>query len=180
MDLNDFTNSSEKELSKETFKIEELVKDILSAIIDDTSNENIEITCESFPAITASKLALTIILRNLIENGIKYNNSQRPRIAINGAISNGMAKIKITDNGIGIEEAYFDKVFEMFKRLNSEYKKGSGLGLNISKNLIKRLDGEIKIVKSTLNEGTTFQINFPVEVIDMEAINQNQKDLATI
>jgi len=58
----------------------------------------------------------------------------------------------------------------MFKRLNSEYEKGSGLGLNITQNLVKRLNGEIAIAHSELNKGTTIQLNFPVKVASQEEL----------
>lgn len=168
-DLKTFTDSSEKEITKEVIKIDELVGDIKLALAEIIRAKNVQIICTSFPPIRSSKIALTIILRNLIENGIKYNDKEQPEIIIDGAIQEGMAKINICDNGIGIEKEYYQYVFEMFKRLNADYKKGSGLGLNITRNLIKRLKGEISIVASEVNKGTTFQITFPIEMVETSA-----------
>ena len=72
-------------------------------------------------------------------------------------------RIQVVDNGIGIEPEYFEEIFSMFKRLNATYKKGSGIGLNIARNLIKRIDGEIYIVESNISEGTVFEISLPFE-----------------
>ncbi|MFT4665757.1 MAG: signal transduction histidine kinase [Polaribacter sp.] len=164
-DLKEFIDSSEKNISKEEFKIDELVNEMRLSLSELIAENNVEISCKSFPAIISSKLVLTIILRNLIENGIKYNNKEKPKIIIDGDVTNGMARIRINDNGIGIEEEYFEQIFEIFKRLSADNKKGSGLGLNITQNLITRINGEIFIVNSELNKGTTFQINFPVEMV---------------
>lgn len=164
-DLKYFTDSKEKEISTEIVTIGDIVDEIRSSFSNIIATKNVEIICKSFPPIISSKIALTIILRNIIENGIKYNNKKQPIIMIDGDITDNMAEISISDNGIGIDKKYFDKVFEMFKRMNSDYKKGSGLGLNITQNLVKRLNGNIFIASSELNVGTTVQVNFPVEMM---------------
>lgn len=163
-DLKDFTNSEEKELSLEPVRLDQIIKDINSSLVMNHSGQQPIITCTSFPQILSSRIALTIIFRNLIENGIKYNDNQQPKIAITGSIANGMAHIQIKDNGIGIEEKYFEEVFELFTRLNSKYEKGSGLGLNITKNLISRLNGKLFIAQSTIGQGSVFQLNFPAQI----------------
>ncbi|MEL7222479.1 MAG: HAMP domain-containing sensor histidine kinase [Bacteroidota bacterium] len=147
-------------------QLEALVSSICKNTPEIKAKENVEVTCTPFPSIRSSKLALTIVLRNLIENGIKYNDKVTPQITIRGNVEDGMARIQIADNGTGIEEKYFEEVFEMFKRVNTSYLKGSGLGLNISRNLIRRLGGEIFIAKSEVGVGTTFQVNFPVVMSD--------------
>ena len=163
-DLKDFTNSGERDISNEIFKIDDLVQEIVLSSSKLINENKAEVHCASFPPIFASKVALTIILQNLIENGIKYNKHTHPQVSIDGEIDKGMAKVRIVDNGMGIEEEYFEKIFELFQSLNAGYNRGSGLGLNIAKRLLRRIEGEIFIVKSEINRGTTFQINFPAEI----------------
>lgn len=73
-DLKDFTNAEDKYLSEETIQLEALVSSICKNTPEIKAKENVEVTCTPFPSIRSSKLALTIVLRNLIENGIKYND----------------------------------------------------------------------------------------------------------
>lgn len=161
-DLNDFTTSEERELSKEKININAIVQEIRASLLEESTKGDIEIICHSFPEIVSSQLALTIILRNIIENGIKYNNQTVRKVTVEGEIADDMATINIIDNGIGIEEKYFEEVFVLFERLHATYEKGSGLGLNISQNLMKRLGGEISIPTSEIGVGTTFLLTFPV------------------
>lgn len=164
-DLNDFTTSEERELSKEELRIDAIVDEIRTSLLEESAQDNIEISCQPFPVIVSSKLALTITLRNIIENGIKYNDNKIRKVIVEGEIIDNMATIKIADNGIGIEEKYFEEVFVLFERLHATYEKGSGLGLNISQNLMHRLGGNISISSSKLGVGTTFLLKFPITAI---------------
>lgn len=161
-DLNDFTTLEEIELSKEVVNIGEIVREIEFSIKEDKPQEKIALSCTEFPDILSSKIALTIILRNLIENGIKYNDKEIREIVVEGEIRDGRAIISVKDNGIGIEEKYHEHAFEMFKHLNANYEKGSGLGLSISQILAKRLKGELFISNSRIGKGSSFQLSFPV------------------
>jgi PAS domain S-box-containing protein len=101
------------------------------------------------------------IFRNLISNGIKYvdYNKPEPYIRINVKTTNKECMIEIEDNGVGIPAKYQDKVFNMFYRAN-EKSEGSGIGLYIVNQAVKKLGGKIKMRSNTL-EGTTFTITLP-------------------
>ncbi len=105
---------------------------------------------------------LKIILRNLIENSIKYMNK--------GAVSSyvkilftetndKLIKITVSDNGIGIKQEFQNNIFDMFFRANDSIK-GTGLGLYIVQNVLEKLSGAIK-VKSEEGIGTSFDIFLP-------------------
>lgn len=164
-DLVEFNDSTDKDFLKEEFKINDLINEIKAPLLELKGKQKIEIHCKEFPSIKSSRIAIFIILKNLIENGIKYNDKDKAKVFVDGTIQGGKAEIRISDNGIGIEQEFLNDVFLMFKRLNADYQKGSGLGLNIVKNLLKRLGGDIKIIDSQLNKGTTFLICFPAEVV---------------
>ncbi len=164
-DIANFMESKDKELTKEIFKIDELVEEVKVSLSESLKEKKVQIHCQNFPAIKASRFAVNLILENLLENAIKYNDKQNPSIKIHGEITAGLAKIKVSDNGIGIEKEYFEEVLLLFKRLNTNFTKGSGLGLNIVQTLLKRMKGEISILHSEPKQGTTIQITFPVEKI---------------
>ncbi len=98
------------------------------------------------------------IFRNLVSNAIKYRNMDRhdSEINLHIVINEEEATITFSDNGIGIEPANQEKIFNMFYRA-SEQSDGSGLGLYIVKNAIDKLSGTISVA-SKLGEGTTFVI----------------------
>jgi len=104
---------------------------------------------------------LDTILRNLIENSIKYQKRNTEDSQVNISINqfNDWIKIQISDNGIGIPEGCREKIFDMFFRAN-ESSKGTGLGLYMVKNAVEKLGGNIE-VKSKEKEGATFTVNLP-------------------
>ncbi len=105
---------------------------------------------------------IRIILNNLISNAIKYRKNKYNLISyinIDVETTNNEAIIKIEDNGEGIPPDKLEKIFDMFYRA-SESSEGSGLGMYIVKNVIKKLDATIE-VDSVDREGTTFTLKIP-------------------
>jgi len=109
---------------------------------------------------------LKIILSNLISNAINFHRSEpgvRPYVKIALSMHDGHYVITVEDNGRGIATEHIDKIFNMFYRA-SEDSQGSGLGLYILKESVAKLDGSISVT-SVLNEGTTFKIQLPVQLV---------------
>ncbi|MFN3840822.1 MAG: sensor histidine kinase [Cyclobacteriaceae bacterium] len=104
---------------------------------------------------------LSEIFRNLISNAIKYRQQKavKPMVNIFIEITPEKAHIRFADNGIGIDPANLDKIFDMFFRA-AEQSDGSGIGLYIVKNAIDKLGGQIS-VQSNVGFGTTFEIKLP-------------------
>jgi PAS domain S-box-containing protein len=105
---------------------------------------------------------LTQIFSNLIDNAIKYCHPERDAIVeIGASIQDDMVKYTVTDNGIGIESAHLEKVFELFHRLDSrQEKEGQGLGLPIVRRILDRLGGSARI-ESVSGLGTTVHVRLP-------------------
>lgn len=111
------------------------------------------------------------IMTNLIENAAKYSNDgTKITIKVDFSSSPDFVSIKVIDEGIGIKEEDFDKVFTKFSRLDNPLTRkvqGSGLGLYITKTLVTKMNGTISL-KSSEN-GTTFEILLPVVNIENQA-----------
>jgi PAS domain S-box-containing protein len=105
---------------------------------------------------------LKIIFSNLISNAIKYQDfaKEQSRLTIEISTSAQQCIIRFTDNGIGIEQAYQDRIFNMFFRA-SENSEGSGLGLYIIKQGLAALNGTISF-SSEIGVGTEFVITLPL------------------
>lgn len=160
-DINTFHGIEELKLNNQTVKMKGLVKELEKEISKETRNKNILINCSDLPVFCSSIIALKIILKQLIWNGIKYNDKKTPTISIVGAIEEEATIIEVSDNGIGIDKAYFANVFTMFKRLHSDFPKGSGLGLNIAHKMVDKMNGKIELIKSEKGVGSTFRILLP-------------------
>ena len=113
------------------------------------------------PKIFCDKILLIIVLQNLIINAINYydEKKEKPFVLIRTFENMNGIKIVLSDNGTGIAPDIQKKVFEMFYR-GTNTSKGSGLGLYIVKNAVKKLSGSI-LLESKEGEGTTFSIDLP-------------------
>jgi signal transduction histidine kinase len=110
------------------------------------------------------KVRLHTILHNIISNSIQYVDEKKERHEIKVEVKDlpRLAKLKIEDNGSGIDPHLQDKVFDMFFR-GDERSKGAGLGLYIVKQIIEQLQGKIEL-KSKPGEGTSIEIEIPNQV----------------
>lgn len=125
------------------------------------------IISDSLPTIKAAPTRMQQLLQNLITNAIKFRGEAAPKIEITCSQTNQFHTISIKDNGIGIDEAYKQKVFKVFQRLNSRNAyDGSGIGLSICEKIVNHLNGEIWF-ESEVGQGTTFHFTLPVLVEEM-------------
>lgn len=116
----------------------------------------------NLPTVFADRGQLAQLLSNLIENGIKYNRSEKIVIQIFALRRGEDWVFGVRDNGIGIEPRYHGQIFEAFKRLHAyqEYP-GSGVGLAICQKIVERHGGRIW-VESAAGDGSTFYFTLPV------------------
>jgi signal transduction histidine kinase len=161
-DFAHYTSMSKNEtIETQDIDLKELIANVTDNIQGSIQKHNGEVLITNLPTIQSSSSLLFTILKNLIENGLKYNNSEAPTVNINYNQTRTHHKIIVSDNGIGIDKAYHEKVFEMFKRLHSrsEYE-GSGIGLAIVKLSVDKLGGSLKL-ESEEGKGSTFIIQLP-------------------
>lgn len=128
--------------------------------------KNAIIQVDTLPEIRGNELYMKLLFQNLIENAIKYNTSSIPKVEIWSVEDNSDYHVlMLKDNGLGIDQKYYNIVFQPFQRLhsNKEYQ-GSGLGLSICKKIVERHDGIIDLV-STKNNGTQFTLKFPKKLV---------------
>jgi light-regulated signal transduction histidine kinase (bacteriophytochrome) len=108
------------------------------------------------PTVQAGSREMTSMLQNLIGNGLKYRGEAAPIVRASAQQRNGRWEIAISDNGIGIEPRFHERVFGLFQRLHtSEEYPGTGMGLAIVKKIVESNGGSVR-VESTPGEGSTF------------------------
>lgn len=133
--------------------LEAISRDLESTI----SDKGGRLTYDPLPDVIGNHSQLYQLFQNLISNGFKYHRQgEVPQVHVGVMDSGDRWVFSVQDNGIGIEERYSDKIFEVFQRLHrqSQYT-GTGVGLSICKKVVKRHGGEIW-VKSTKDVGTLF------------------------
>lgn len=119
---------------------------------------------EELPHYLCNPSDFVIIFQNLIQNGIKYNESAEPAISIKSYQETDRIVIEIKDNGIGIPEEYRLQIFNLFQRLHTHQSyQGTGLGLGIVKKLIDKYGGTIS-VESEVGEYSIFKIQLPISL----------------
>jgi signal transduction histidine kinase len=180
MDILDYSRNSRMEVDRQEIHFDELLADISNNLkfmgADDQRTVDIRVSVRNGVAFYSDKSRLTIILNNLISNGIRYQNPKAsdPFVEVTVEISDSAADIRVRDNGIGIDKGNQAKVFDMFYRVSTK-SIGSGLGLYIVKETVDKLQGEVEL-RSKPGEGSEFRIQLP-NLPNGKAGNGNGRDV---
>ena len=120
-----------------------------------------EVTSGPLPTILADQSQMVQVVQNLVANAIIYRTDELPRVRVEAREKGKEWIFSVHDNGIGIDPAYFDKIFELFQRLHSrEQYPGTGIGLAICRRIVERHGGRIW-VESEQGKGSTFFFSIP-------------------
>lgn len=161
-DLLEYSRVGHFEEEVEDIDLNILINDIKIFFSDQSGEITPSVNCESLPLIKAHRSPIRQIFQNLIGNALKYSrHTVSPHVHIKCLENDEYWEFSVIDNGIGISEKYFDKIFVIFQRLHNknEYS-GTGIGLAMTKKIIESMGGRIW-VKSVLGEGSNFSFSIP-------------------
>ncbi|MDJ0767007.1 MAG: ATP-binding protein, partial [Myxococcota bacterium] len=139
--------------------------DVLAEVIRNLertiSDSGTELEVGDMPSVLADRTQLGQVFQNLIANAIKFRGSEPPKIRITSEQRDGLWAIHVDDNGLGIEEQFYDRIFVIFQRLHGrgEYE-GNGMGLAIVKKIVERHGGYVRIEPKN-GSGTRFTFTMP-------------------
>ena len=134
---------------------------------------NISIAIDNeLPTITCEPTRIRQVFQNLLSNAVKYMDKPLGKITVGCAEEeDGCWRFSVADNGPGIEEKYFEKIFQMFQTLSSRDEfESTGIGLTVVKKIVEMYGGKTW-VESVPGEGSTFLFTLPkqeTEVIDAQ------------
>jgi PAS domain S-box-containing protein len=129
----------------------------LSNLVTATADYGARVTRDKLPMVAADETQLIQLFQNLIGNAIKYRRDAIPEVHISARQVQGTWHFTVRDNGLGIEEQYYDRIFGMFQRLHNRTEfSGTGIGLAICRKIVERNGGGISVT-SKLDEGSTFR-----------------------
>ncbi|MCC7377497.1 MAG: PAS domain S-box protein [Verrucomicrobiales bacterium] len=119
------------------------------------------ITVDSLPDVNGDLTQMSQLFQNLLANAIKFRGAEPPKIHVTASTDAADWTVRVSDNGIGIESEYFDRIFVIFQRLHTRTQyPGTGIGLAVCKRIVERHGGKIGL-ESRIGEGSTFFFTLP-------------------
>lgn len=138
----------------------EAMADVLFNLRTAMESTQARVTYSPLPALAVYRIHITVLLQNLISNGIKYRGARVPCIHVSAERENGWWHFRVRDNGIGIGPQYREKIFGVFTRLHGREIPGTGIGLAICQRIVHHYNGRIW-VESEPGEGSVFHFTLP-------------------
>jgi len=164
-DLLQYSRINTRGKSRTSVDMHELLGQTIKNLRVQITEKNAVVTNEELPIITVDSGQIVQLLQNLIANALKFCK-RPPRIHISVKEEENYHIFSVKDNGIGIETAYFEKIFQIFQRLHlKEEYHGTGIGLSICRRIVERHGGKIWVETSS-KQGTTFSFSIQKDPID--------------
>jgi signal transduction histidine kinase len=161
--LLDYSRLEHRELRLSPVDCREFIEEILHSMESTIHAAHASVTVTVAPrTINADTEGMRIIVRNLLDNALKFRSPQRtPHVDIGSYEEPGCLVLTIKDNGIGFDVQYRDKIFEIFNRLHANGYEGTGIGLALVRKAVYRMHGRIW-ADSEVDRGSTFYVRLPI------------------
>lgn len=170
-DILDYSRNSRMAVNLKEVQLHQLIEGVLNnyQFMHTENPVNILIDIPAGKQVCTDEYRLKVILNNIISNAFKYRNPYITDSFVKVSFIGAGQKwcVTIEDNGIGIREEHLTKIFDMFHQADN-FKSGSGLGLYIASEMIKKLNGIIS-VESVVNKGSKFTICFPEKPLNNQS-----------
>ncbi|MFD1687649.1 ATP-binding protein, partial [Halolamina salifodinae] len=141
-DLLAFSRVEQAENAFEPVDCEAVVDRVTDDLQIQIAENDAVIVADSLPTLSGDSEQLQQLFSNLVSNGVKYNESETPRVEISAERRGDDWAFAVADNGIGIDPDRTDRIFEMFKRLhNADEYEGTGIGLSLCQEIVENHGG---------------------------------------
>lgn len=164
LDLLEFSRVGKDEGKIETVDLNIVMSEVIALNRQQIQDSNARIIYTDLPIIKTFPVPIRQVFQNLISNSLKYRREGVvPEIEVRVELNGDFWNFSVTDNGIGINRDYFDKIFQLFQRLHKkEEYSGTGIGLALCKKIIEQLGGSI-CLDSEEGKGSVFSFTIPVK-----------------
>jgi signal transduction histidine kinase len=144
--------------------LDKIAREVLSDLEVAIERHKGRVDLVNLPTIEADALQMRQFFQNLVGNALKFHKENVPPIIrIEGTLSKEQVELVVSDNGIGFEEKYADKIFAIFQRLHGRAQyEGTGVGLAIVKKIVERHGGHI-VAKGEPGQGASFITSLPIK-----------------
>lgn len=156
-DLLSFSRVSAKTRTFDSVDLNKIMRGVLTDLELLIQETEARITVPTLPTIDADATQMRQLFQNLLSNAIKFRGEAKPEIIIGASENQDFINLSISDNGIGFDEKYLDRIFQIFQRLDGRKFDGSGIGLAICRRIANKHGGTIT-AKSTPGTGATFYV----------------------
>ncbi len=150
-----------------TIDLNAIVRGVLSDLEIRIQQEGAVVTCGPLPTVQADPIQITQLIQNLVANGLKFHApGEAPRLEIESHVVDAdNYQIIVTDHGIGFDQKYTDRIFQVFQRLHGRLEfEGTGIGLSVCRRIAERHGGTIT-AKSAPGQGAKFTVELPLQPI---------------
>jgi light-regulated signal transduction histidine kinase (bacteriophytochrome) len=153
--------SSINQYQPQRVNLNEVMHKVKELLQEQLSEKKAKLQYSDLPSITSNYSLMVLVFKNLIENGLKYNDKSTPMVLVDYHATDQYHEITFRDNGIGIDPAYQQQIFQIFKRLHTpDQYSGTGIGLAICKKIIDLHQGTLEL-QSTPGRGSDFIVRIP-------------------
>jgi PAS domain S-box-containing protein len=138
----------------------------LGAAIEETGAR---VEVGDLPTVRGDPTLLAVVFRNLIANAIKFRGDEPPRVVVSADRDGDMWDFTVSDNGIGIEPEYAERIFVIFQRLHTRQAyEGTGIGLALCRKIVEHHGGRIWLAAPRNGAGATFRFTLPSQIDEEE------------
>lgn len=166
-DLLAYASIEQRDLRTTEVDLQTLLQLVLDECADEIQRRGIALATDLEPmTVILDAEGLTLALRNLIGNAIKYTTGvEAPAVQVRAARTADGALLTVADNGIGFDMQYHDTIFKVFQRLHREEQyPGTGIGLALVRKAVERMGGRVW-AESSLGRGATFFVQLPQRIV---------------
>jgi len=154
-DLLEFSRIGTRKMDIKDVNMEDVMLKCLSNVRYSIEESNASVTYDEMPTVACDSTKMVQLFQNLVSNAIKFRDEKPPKVHISVLDLTDKWQFTVSDNGIGIDPEYQEKIFLIFQRLHTNEYPGTGIGLAICKKIVEIHGGEIWL-DSKLGKGTNF------------------------
>ncbi len=164
-DLLSFSRISSKAQAFVRVDLARVAREVLEDFQQDSTRAGATLTLGELPELEADPTQMRQLLQNLVSNALKFRRDDvAPVVSLRATVEpeGRRVELRVEDNGIGFDEKYHDRIFNLFQRLHGRGKyEGTGIGLAICRRIAERHGGSIR-ARSTPGQGSTFIVSLPL------------------